>query len=191
MKETNSSFYRVAFDSRLNDCTYFDEPKTVTNEVLDWWHFSNGREWNGRESLKVTAYRTGRLYDISMAPGDIPYVTRRVVDIFKLDRSLSDSVQFIPLAYGESTIHLMNILPVISCIDEIRTESVMLWKEEDGEPEKVGEYRQVIGLRVDPDKLQDVDICRVRGWEVAIIVSRRLKLMLEAHLVTGVEFWPA
>lgn len=178
------------FDSGLSDYTYFGEPMTENGDVIDWWHFSGSGRWEGTEPLKVAANPIGKLYDMSMAPGDVPYVTKRVVDLFNAGKLLSDAVQFIPLRYGVNTIYIMNILPVVSCVDEENTESIMRWQSEDDEPDRIGQYRQIIGLRVDPVRLKGIDICRVQGWEVSILISQRLRTLLEAHHVKGVVFWP-
>jgi hypothetical protein len=191
VKQKRIEFYEVVFDSSLSDYTYFDEPMIENGDVIDWWHFSGSGRWEGKEPLKVTASPIGKLYDVSMAPGDVPYVTKKVADIFNAEKVLADAVQFIPLKYGVNTIYIMNILPVIACVDEEKTESIMRWQEEDGEPEKIGKYRQIIGLRVDPERLKHIDICRVKDWEVSIIVSQRVKLILDAHHVNGIVFWPA
>ena len=190
MEKKRNEFYSVVFDDSLNDYTYFGEPMTENGDVIDWWHFSGSGRWEGTELLNVTANPIGKLYDISMAPGDVPYVTKRVVDLFNADKSLSDAVQFIPLRYGVNTIYLMNILPLVECVDDEKTESIMRWQAEDDEPDKIGQYRQIIGLRVDPERLVGIDICRVQDWEVSIIVSQRVRMMLETHHVNGVVFWP-
>jgi hypothetical protein len=43
-------------------------------------------------------------------------------------------------------------------------------------------------LKVDPTKIGDADIFRTWGWEVAIIVSERLKAALEQEGFTGMKF---
>lgn len=190
MKPKEDSYFELGFDSGLSDYTYFGEPMTENGDVIDWWHFSGSGRWEGTEPLKVTANPIGKIYDMSMAPGDVPYVTKRVVDIFNADKCLDGAVQFIPVKYGVNTIYIMNILPVVACVDDRKTESIMRWQTEDGEPDRIGQYRQIIGLRVDPKRLKGIDICRVQDWEVSIIISQRLRTLLEAHHVKGVVFWP-
>ena len=89
-----------------------------------------------------------------------------------------------------NTIYLMNILPLVECVDDEKTESIVRWQAEDDEPDKIGQYRQITGLRVDPERLVGIDTCRVQDWEVSIIISQRVRMMLDAHHVKGVVFWP-
>jgi hypothetical protein len=89
-----------------------------------------------------------------------------------------------------NTIYILNILPVVACVDDEKTKEILRWEEEDEEPDKTGKYRQIIGMRVDPERLKGIDICRVKDWEVSIIISQRVKSLLESHSVKGVVFWP-
>jgi hypothetical protein len=51
---------------------------------------------------------------------------------------------------------ILNVLHVIRCIDDARCETVQYWTPEDGEPELVGKYMNVRGLKVDPARMGDL-----------------------------------
>jgi hypothetical protein len=87
--------------------------------------------------------------------------------------------------------YILNSLRTLRCIDEARSEEVEYWKPEHGEPERVGEYRAVYGLRIDPIKAAGADIFRTWGWTVALIASEHLKQTLEEERITGAKFIPA
>jgi hypothetical protein len=188
---SSTDFFRLVFDSKLEDYTYFDEPTDTNGNIVDWWNFTGCGFWKQEEALMVTANPVGRIYDICMGPGDVPYVTKKVVDAFESDRRFTDAVQFVPLNFHHSIVYIMNILPVIACVDEQNTGSIMRWQEGDGEPEKVGQFRQIVDLRVNSKKLRGVDICRVKDWEVCIIVSEKTKNLIEDNKLGGVAFWPS
>jgi hypothetical protein len=52
-------------------------------------------------------------------------------------------------------------------------------------PEKVGEYRVVAGMRIDPEKAAGAHIFRPWGWTMALVVSEYLKQALEREGITG------
>ena len=86
---------------------------------------------------------------------------------------------------------ILNALRIIRCIDDARCEEVLYWLPEDERPDKLGAYRNVVGLKVDPAKVGDTHIFRPWGWTVALIVSERLKRAFEAEGLTGARFIPA
>jgi hypothetical protein len=57
----------------------------------------------------------------------------------------------------------------------------------EGEPELVGKYENVRGLKVDPARMGDVSICRPWGWTGAIIITERIKLAMERAGITGLR----
>ncbi|QRO02755.1 hypothetical protein JRI60_31910 [Archangium violaceum] len=116
-------------------------------------------------------------------------VTERVVSLFQ-SLELEKEVQFIPAQVeGRSEPYfILNVLQVIRCIDDARCEEVAYWTPEDGEPELVGKYQKVYGLKVDPARLGDANICRPWGWTGAIIVTERIKLAMDDAGITGTRF---
>jgi hypothetical protein len=83
---------------------------------------------------------------------------------------------------------LVNVTRTVRCIDDSASEEVRYWKPEDGRPEKVGKYRAVSGMRIDPTKVGDAKVFRTWGWSIALIVSEDLKEALERAGVTGAKF---
>lgn len=61
------------------------------------------------------------------------------------------------------------------CIGESRSEEVWFYTASDSQPEKLGQYRNVVGLKIDPIHAEGRNIFRPWGWPVAMIVSERLK----------------
>ncbi|EPX57072.1 hypothetical protein D187_006826 [Cystobacter fuscus DSM 2262] len=127
-------------------------------------------------------------YTLSMG---IPVVHRRVVSLFErlgLDRE----VQFLPAEVEGQTEpwFIINTLQVIRCIDDARCEEVFYWQPEDERPDKLGEYQNVRGLKVDPEKIGGANIFRPWGWLVAFLVSERVKQAMEDEGITGIDFTP-
>jgi hypothetical protein len=96
-------------------------------------------------------------------------------------------VQFIPVQVEGHTgpYFILNALRIIRCIDDARCIEVQYWRPEDEQPEKVGEYRSVAGLRIDPSKVGDVPIFRTWGWRIALIISEDIKQAIESEGLSG------
>ncbi|CAM3131306.1 hypothetical protein COSO111634_03215 [Corallococcus soli] len=77
---------------------------------------------------------------------------------------------------------------LVRCIDDAASTEVILWAPEDGRPERVGQYRDVDGMRIDPGLVGDAQVFRTWGWSIALIVSEDLKEALERIHATGVRF---
>jgi hypothetical protein len=112
----------------------------------------------------------------------------RVAQLF--ERMDVQDVQFLPAQVEghAGPYFILNTLRVIRCIDDARCEEVRYWKPENGQPEKVGEYRVVAGMRIDPTRVGDARIFRPWGWPVALIVSEDLKQAMEQEGITGTQF---
>jgi hypothetical protein len=103
---------------------------------------------------------------------------------------LLGQVQFFPAQVeGQAEpFFILNVLRVIRCIDDARCEEVVYWKPEDERPDKVGQYRNVAGMRIDPSHVGDAHIFRPWGWRVVIVVSEYLKQAMEKEGITGPRF---
>jgi hypothetical protein len=126
--------------------------------------------------------------DFSWAAFSIVVVTRRFVQLF--ERLGIQEVQFLPVQVDNHAgpYFILNTLRTLRCIDDARCAEVRHYRPEDGEPEKVGEYKDVRGLRIDPTKVGDARIFRPWGWQMALIVSEGLKQALEREGLTGTKF---
>ncbi|WP_395828768.1 imm11 family protein [Archangium violaceum] len=99
-------------------------------------------------------------------------------------------VQLIPVEVdGQSEPYvLLNITRVVKCIDDEASDEVHYWEPGDDRPDKTGQYRSVIGMRIDPSKVGDARVFRTWGWSPAIIISEEVKQALERMGATGAKF---
>jgi len=156
---------------------------------VDPWQFKDGVLLELDAAPVLRMIRPGRALDFSMTGLTVPLVHGRVVSL--LERlGLQQEVQFIPTRVEgfSEPYFLLNALRIIRCIDDARSEEVLYWRPEDNRPDKLGEYRNVRGLRVDPSKVGGASIFRPWGWTVVLIVSERIKQTLESEGVTGTRF---
>jgi hypothetical protein len=62
------------------------------------------------------------------------------------------------------------------------------WGPEHGVPDRIGDYRNVVGLKIDAAKVAGANIFRPWGWTGVLIVSERIKLALEEEDMVGPKF---
>jgi hypothetical protein len=156
---------------------------------IDPWQFREGRSLDLQGAPRLPLARSGGALDFSHTGLAIPVVSRRVKAVFER-LGLQQQVQFFPAQVeGHAEPYfILNVLRIIRCIDEVRSEEIHHWKPEDGNPEKVGQYRVVSGMRIDPTQVGDAHIFRPWGWRVVTIVSERLKEAMEVEGITGPRF---
>ena len=156
--------------------------------LFDTWRFKQGRVLDIERPIHLKVKPPGLALDYSLAM-NVPVVHRRVVTLFER-MGLAHEVQFIPVHVEgqEEPRFILNVLKLIRCIDEARCEAVLHWLPEDNRPDIVGEYRNVVGLKVDPKQVGGAHIFRPWGWEVVLIVSEHVKQALEAEHITGIKF---
>ncbi|MFY0570620.1 imm11 family protein [Archangium lansingense] len=158
-------------------------------QPMDPWQYDRGERLELEGVQLIGVGHPGIALEFSSTELAIPVVSGRVVSIFER-LGLLDEVQFIPARVeGQSEPYfILNTLRIIRCIDDSRCEEVLYWQPEDERPDKLGKYRNVVGLKVDPAKVGGANIFRPWGWTVALIVSERVKLAMEADGITGPKF---
>ncbi|HEX8705288.1 MAG TPA: DUF1629 domain-containing protein [Myxococcaceae bacterium] len=184
-----SRYFRLRDDMKLPGRWALGAPLDLEGRELNPWQFEKGRVLELGFVPRFPVLAHGAPLEFSNAAFGIPLVHGRVVQVF--DRlGLRHDVQFIPahVEGASEPYFILNALRTLRCIDEARSEEIEYWKPEHGEPERIGEYRAVYGLKIDPAKAVGADIFRTWGWSVALIVSEHLKQMLEKERITGPKF---
>ncbi|WP_342745466.1 imm11 family protein [Cystobacter ferrugineus] len=184
-------YYRIDDDKYIPGRWYLRMPRTDEagrGEMFDVWRFSEGRFLTIEHPIRMRLMPAGTALEFSHAFG-IPIVHHRVVALFER-LGLQREVQFIPVEIeGQSEpFFILNVLQIIRCIDDGRCDEVFYWRPEDGEPDRVGHYKNVRGLKVDPARVGDANIFRPWGWTVVLIVSERVKLAMDEEGITGTDF---
>jgi hypothetical protein len=164
-----------------------DTPVDEQGKELNPWQFLHGRVLDGLpRNMSLRLRVPGNPLDYSEASFSIPVVSRRLMEL--LQRLVVEEVQFFPVRVEsqEEPCFVLNVTRLVDCIDESRCRTER-WKPEDGAPERVGEYRLVEGLRIDPDKVGDARLFRTWGWPV-LVVSEDIKEAMEREGITGTRF---
>ncbi|WP_395846916.1 imm11 family protein [Cystobacter fuscus] len=185
---TQTKYYELYDNMRIRKRWNLRMPVDTQGEWIDTWQFNEGRVLDIPGPIRFPVRPTGVVLEYTLSMG-IPVVHRRVVSLFER-LGIDKEVQFIPAEVEGQTEpwFILNTLQVIRCIDDARCEEVLYWKPEDDRPDKLGGYRNVRGLKVDPEKIGEANVFRPWGWLVTLIVSERVKQALEEERITGIDF---
>lgn len=181
---------------KLNDDVHvpgrwdLDTPVDTKGQELDDWLFTRGEPVSieGRPRVPIRA-DDGVVLDYTEAGIKVPIVSAKVAAI--LSELASRDVQLIPVDVEAHAgpFFILVCTRRVKCIDDERSGEVQYWRPEDGQPEKVGQYRAVHGLRIDLTRVGDAQVFRPWGWEV-LVVSEDIRQALERAGATGLQFWP-
>ncbi len=163
-------------------------PVDEHGQKINPWQFDEGRWLEPQGLIRFPVRPDGVELDFSWAAFNIPVVSSRFVQVF--ERLGLQEVQFLPVQVENhpDPWFILNTLRTFRCIDDARCEEVQYWRPEDGQPEKVGRYQSIAGLRIDPTKVEGARIFRPWGWVIALLVSEDVKQALEREGLTGTRF---
>lgn len=177
------------FDDRVShDRWHLGSPVDEHGKKIDPWQFDEGKALELGCIPRFPVDTPGRPLDFCWAAFSILVVHEHFVRLFEALHV--EGVQFIPAQVEghAGPWYILNALRVIRCIDDARCAEVQYWQPEDEQPEKLGEYRAVHGLRIDPSKVGDARIFRPWGWRVALIISEDIKQAIESAGLSGARF---
>ncbi|MBZ4421586.1 imm11 family protein [Myxococcus sp. RHSTA-1-4] len=182
-------YFRLKEDKQVGNWALGDPLDERGQEVDDPYVFREGRPVHVEGRLTIPVEAPGRRLEFCTAGlGAAPIVHVRLASLFA--ELAPDDVQLIPVdVQGQPDQYLILVATkLIRGIDDDSSEEVLHWQPEDGQPERVGEYKSVIGLRIDPTKVGDARVFRTWGWDIALIISEDIKRALERVRATGATF---
>ncbi|WNG27749.1 hypothetical protein F0U62_29760 [Cystobacter fuscus] len=139
--------------------------------------------------LRVPILHPGNPLDFSFADaGDFPVVTEKVAST--LAELAPGDVQLYPAEVDSrpEPYFLVNVARLVRCIDDAACAEVSYWKPEDNRPEKLGQYRAVYGMRIDPSKVGDAKVFRPWGYPGTLLVAQDVKEALDRTGASGLDF---
>ncbi|MFP2897788.1 imm11 family protein [Corallococcus sp. 4LFB] len=158
------------------------------DEVDDPWMFREGQPVPPQQPLSIPVEHPGTPLDFSLAGFSTPVVHPRVAAL--LSELAAQDIQLVSVnVQGHAEPYFILVATrLIRCIDDAASEEVIRWTPQDGRPDRVGQYRDVDGMRIDPTQVGDARVFRTWGWSIALIVSEDIKLALERIRATGTRF---
>lgn len=166
-------------------------PVDEQGNKLKPWIYSEGKRIDSVTRIHFPVDPKGVALDFSLDSHGVPVIHARVKPLLD-PYVLNGEIQLLPVTVEDhdEPYFIINTLRTIRCIDDARCTEVGYWLPEDNRPDKEGQYRGVIGLKVAPSRI-DADIFRPWGWTVVLIVSERVKLAMEGAGITGTQFTEA
>lgn len=180
-------FFDLADDVYVPRRWHLDTPIDSQGHSVHDWDFKRGTPVHVEGRLKIPIETAGKPLDFTEAGIRIPVVHVKVASM--LAEKARGDVQLISAdieGYPDQYLVLV-VTRLIRCIDE-HASRILLWTAEDGEPERVGQYRDVRDMRIDKAKVGNAQVFRPEGWEVALIVSEEIKDALDRMGATGTRF---
>jgi len=182
-------YFELTEDMTSPDRWLLGDPLDEQGAEVRTRQFMSGEPTRVDGRLRVPVYHPGTPLDFTRVdPGAIPVVTEKVARV--LAELAPSDVQLIPVEVQSrpEAYFLVNVARLVKCIDDEASTEVLYWKPEDGRPEKVGHYRDVYGMRIDPSRTAGAKVFRPWGWRVALIVADDVKEALERTGATGLDF---
>jgi hypothetical protein len=182
------AFFRVITDDEnYPDVWLLGDPASDDGRPVYASTFTGAERYSGPAPRKVSIKHPGRPVAFHLGSFHMPVVTDLVA---KVIRGIAPAdVEFFPVTVGSLrvTYQILNVLRSEVCVDENRC-TAMKWLPEDGRPDRLGSYKRVFPLVIKRGSYGD--IFRVKGWEVALVVSERMRAALETIDELGIEFLP-
>lgn len=187
-----ATFYDLHDDFRAPGHWEPGDPRGLDDEVVGGvWMFTAGHPVSVDGPMHIPNEARRAPLDFSLAgAGLTPVVHPRVAAVF--ERYAPDDVQLLPVNIeGQwEPYFLLVATRLIRCVDEAACLEIHRYGPRDGLPARVGQYRSVQGLRIDPSKVGRARVFRPWGWPVTLVVSEVVKEALEKERVTGARFTP-
>lgn len=168
---------------------YVDSPRDEQGKELIAYQFMRGEVLQCENPLFLPIHIPGRVLDFTQTAFGFSVVNSRFVSVCER-LGIQNEVQFIPARVeGQPEPYfVLNTLRIIKCVDEARCEEFSFWEPRHGDPERVGHYRMLFGLKIDRERVGDASIFRPWGWTGALIVSERVKQAIEEEGLVRPKF---
>jgi hypothetical protein len=182
-------YYRLLHDERLANQWFLSDPLADDGQELDAREFTDGVEYRGPAPKRIPIYQQGQEVGFSLSAFDMPVVSKTVGEIVR--RVAPGAAEFFPVQIEDAvaTYEILNAIQLVDCLDKNRSEFTV-WTEAANRPEKLGQYRMISILRIDPERARGHHLFRIAPWPVTLVVSDTLKAAIEDVPNLGVVFEP-
>lgn len=179
-------FFEIGLDYNDPALWYLGQPATVDGKLLPGT-FWNCVPWADTRPLSVEIKKSGVPATFSHS-GHSVYIVK--TEAMNLLRDIVDPhiFQGIPVSIVDyaGDYEVLNSLTRVDCVDEQHSE-FRRWTAADGRPERIGDYKMSL-FRIDPERARGHDLFRVKGWEIVLVCSEKVRRHLESAGVTGIRF---
>lgn len=179
-------YYRLLYDADTPIKTW-KLGNVISKNNNSVWDYISVKNTIKDKELTITIRKKGVPTDFSMADFEVLVVNEKVKNLLS-----ENEVQFIPTTIqslsGIEQHYLIYIKNECDCIDEENSTFDKFQVNDPIRPDKAGQYKTIYNMVVKPEGTQNLNIFRVKGYNVAVIISEVLKQKLEELNVTGVTY---
>ena len=181
-------YYRImADDQHYAARWHLGEPLTENGDEIDAREFRYGQPYEGPLPTHVPISYEGDRVAFLLSAFDMPIVSDEVADV--IQEIAPHDVQRFPITVGEYIYgyEILNAIRVIDCVDE-QLSGFTKWGPGDGRDDKIGQYRHLGPLVIDPQRTGHHHVLRIKGSLVELIVSDEIVRALEGLPDLGIVF---
>ena len=187
---------------------YYVLRQDMSNDRANGWYFGAIRHldnWRFIEphiedmepcTYTVNIFQDGNELDFSqLATISVPIVSKKfkqaLAGLWEVDEPYKNIVMepvVIAGKEGKQDYFVMIVETQIDCVDEEKSDFEKFENNDPVRPDLAGEYRGFFSLVIDPSKVGDHHIFRIKKSSTTLIVSEEVKRRIEAAGVTGASF---
>lgn len=184
---TASTFYRLLADPTTASRWHLRALVDPEGREVGARSFTKGLVARELPDLTIPLRREGDEVDFNF--GDFDMIVTPATINSELNELMGNKLQRIPVRVRGCgrQFEILNALDLVECIDEVASET-MKWTQADGRLDKVGKYRMITRLRINPAAAQGHHFFRIVGWPIALIASEQVRRLLMAHEISGVKY---
>lgn len=180
-------YYELLADPEEVSRWYLKSPLDADGNEVNPRIFTQGIQVDFQQQLVLPLRRSGKEVDFNFSDFDM-VVTPSSLNS-ELEALLGSVIQRIPVEIENSSkrYEILNVSQLVECLDESRS-LFTKWAAGDGRPEKIGQYRMIATLKIDPAAVKGRHLFRVAGWPISMIVSEEVKKFLESRKTSGLKY---
>jgi len=177
-------YYRILDDLDVPNRWLLGEINFQSMQEM-WNYTRSGEVFPSQNELVVNIKKKGSPIDFTFADFDVIIINEKLSKLLNLNE-----VQLIPIKIdrNENNHFLMVTKLEFDCVDEQNSEFLKYEIDDIARPDLVGDYRNFFKLIIDPILVNESNIFRVKKYDVAIIVSEKLKNVFEKNYIRGIKF---
>ena len=182
------NYSKLVPDSTADRGWWLGSPVTSQESPIDAWAFTTGTWYPSEDAIVFPIKEKGLILDFTFfAFGYL--ALRKYSKTDKIIPLFGDSAQFIPAIAGDGTeLYIVNVLNSIECLDPTCVNSYYPLDYEFSS--KAGKPQMIIGLILLQDRIVDLPIFRVGGWQIPMIINDELLVYIKQQQITGITGMP-
>ena len=181
------SLYRLIADMENCHPWHLSEPASPDGRILDARIFRYGLPVSDETGpFSISVKNPGQPLKFSFGAFDYLVVEHRLA--MQLESIAPSDIELFPATVeGDPSYAIVNVATQIACIDEEQTIGTK-WRADDHRPDRIGHYRSINKLVVDPSKVGGHEVFRITGQASFLIVSDTVRQLLEREAGPGLRF---